>query len=100
MIKATFTDGTALYVVVPSQGNSHGNVIVKIKKEENGFVISHSCSDNQADKDAKCDHNLYGLALLRNHLETNPVDYIRYENERIILKPDWKQTKNVKVADC
>ncbi|MDP4087442.1 MAG: hypothetical protein Q8934_23030 [Bacillota bacterium] len=100
MIKATFTDGAALYIVVPSQGEGHGNVIVKIKKEGNGFVITHSCSENQMDAHASCDHKLYSLVLLKKHLDNYPVEFIHYENSRIHLQPDWIQIQNIKVAEC
>ena len=88
-IRATFTDGTALYYVVSSQIH-YGNVIVKVENKNNTLVVSHKCKWNTIRSDLKCRHVLDAKRLYHAWRWHEPIDQVVYRCEKITLQPEWE----------
>ncbi|HWO74727.1 MAG TPA: hypothetical protein VNM69_02280 [Bacillus sp. (in: firmicutes)] len=90
MIKATFTDGTALYYAVPAQSNQDGLVIVQVKKVKNQLVVTHACSFNKLKSNAVCMHNQEAVELYREWRWWDRYEKIVYQSGKVVLQADWE----------
>lgn len=91
MIKATFTDGTTYFFVVPSDSSNFGNIVVAIKKNGSEYTISHACSKNKESADQLCEHTVIANYLIQDwNSQTNNYT-VCYEREHIVLTQELIQ---------
>lgn len=92
MIRATFSEGTTFYFVVPSDSSCHGNIVVAIKKEGRVYTITHACKHNKKFTDKHCEHTVLANYLIEEWNRNNDLNYsVQYRCEHIELKPEMIQ---------
>ncbi|MCF6094535.1 hypothetical protein L1765_11230 [Microaerobacter geothermalis] len=93
MIISAFTDGIALYCVIPSKSRS-GVYVVEVKPENERLIVSHACPAHRFK--TKCTHVEEAISCYRQwrwweFAPWLPQKEIVPINRHITLQPQWEQ---------
>lgn len=88
MVYATFTDGDALYCLIPSK-SKNGVYFVEVKPNGRYLVVTHSCPALQMKK--KCSHVQEALDSYRAWKWWEQYDGVKTKTYLITLQPKWEQ---------
>lgn len=93
-----FTDGTALYYVVPNNNNL-GNTIVKVENIDFTLTITHECNFNRLRSDIKCRHVLDAEYFYKQWRWWEIFEQVVYVRGKVVLQPDWDLIDDLNSVD-
>ncbi|MNN27646.1 hypothetical protein D3C81_1411870 [compost metagenome] len=85
----TFTDGTALICVIPSD-SSNGVYLVRAEPMGDILLITHECPACSFNKKKSCKHVTIAAELYKRWQWWEPAKEIKTVTKRIVLQPDWE----------
>lgn len=88
MITAAFTDGNALYMVLPNF-EKKGSIIIKAEPAGSKLVLAHSCSKSHIAHSCPCVKE--AMKCYRTWQWWDRKDQIILVNKHVTLQADWEQ---------
>lgn len=99
-----FTDGTALYYVVPNcvaynNDTILGNTLVKVENINFILYVTHQCKYNEIRSNVLCRHVIDADIYYKRWKRNERINKVVYQRGKIRLQPDWQQIKGPDSVD-